>query len=334
MKLIGRRDFLGQTAFAGALAYAGGSALHAAGQGCRIEVLPDEPIGQISPEIYSHFAEHIGGVIYDGIWVGEGSSIPNYAGIRKALVDRLRPLRPAVIRWPGGCFADSYNWRDGVGPRSHRPTRANFWINTPFLRDAPDGPAKYDPNQFGTDEFIAFCRLVNAEPYLAANVRGLSARDFYEWVEYCNAPAGSTTLAGQREANGVRDPFRVRFWGVGNESWGCGGDFTPQEYATEFRRFTSWVPELGVDLSLIASGPNGRDEGWTRGFFESLTRKDRGLLNRIYGWGLHYYCGSAGRAHSTSRPRIGTRCSPRPCRWRPWSRTTGPSWPSLTRPIA
>ncbi len=295
MAMIQRRDFLRQAACTGALLLSGGSSLRAADPKCRIEVLLKESIGTISPDLYGHFAEHIGGVVYDGIWVGEESSIPNYAGVRKALVDHMRRLNPSVVRWPGGCFADSYNWRDGVGPRRQRPSRPNFWINTRFLQQAPDGPAKYEPNEFGTDEFITFCRLINAEPYLAANVRSASARDFYEWIEYCNAPAGSTTLARQREANGCRDPFRVRFWGVGNESWGCGGDFTPQEYATEFRRFTSWVPQFDVCPSFIAAGPGSGDESWTRGFFENLTRRDKGYVNRVYGWGLHYYCGTAGR---------------------------------------
>ncbi|MBN1359731.1 MAG: hypothetical protein JW993_04020 [Sedimentisphaerales bacterium] len=296
MTTMKRRDFLKQAACTSALLLTSRSPLFAANQPCKIEVLLDEPIGTISPDIYGHFAEHIGGVIYDGIWVGEGSSIPNYAGMRKSLVDHMRRLNPSVVRWPGGCFADSYNWRDGVGPRYQRPTRPNFWINTRFLQEAPDGPAKYDPNEFGTDEFIAFCRLINAQPYLAANVRSASARDFYEWIEYCNAPAGSTTLARQREANGCRDPFKVRFWGVGNESWGCGGDFTPQEYATEFRRFTSWVPNFDTPPQFIAAGPNSWDETWTRGFFEALTRRSRGLLDRVYGWGLHYYCGTAGKS--------------------------------------
>lgn len=292
--MIKRRDFLKQAACTSALAITSRVPLHAANQRCRIEVLLDEPIGTISPDIYGHFTEHIGGVIYDGIWVGEESSIPNYGGMRKSLVDGMRRLNPSVVRWPGGCFADSYNWRDGIGPRRQRPTRPNFWVNTRFLQDAPDGPAKYEPNDFGTDEFITFCRLIGAEPYLAANVRSASARDFYEWIEYCNAPAGSTTLAKQREANGCRDSFGVRFWGVGNESWGCGGDFTPQEYATEFRRFTSWVPHFNVPPQFIAAGPNSWDESWTRGFFEALTRRNKGLIGRVYGWGLHYYCGSAG----------------------------------------
>jgi alpha-N-arabinofuranosidase len=178
-----------------------------------------------------------------------------------------------VIRWPGGCFADSYNWRDGIGPRDRRPTRTNFWANTPDLEHAPNGPQKYDPNEFGTNEFAQFCKLTGAQPYLAANVRSLKALDFSEWIEYCNSPAGTTTLAGLRAQGGSRDPFPVRFWGVGNESWGCGGNFTGDEYAVEFRRFTEWVPRYNVDLAFIASGPNGGDYAWTRDFFRKLEQR-------------------------------------------------------------
>ncbi len=286
--LMGRRQFM--VAGAGLLA---ARTSHAAT--ARIEILPDEQIGVIAPDIYGHFTEHLGGCIYDGIWVGEGSKIPNIGGIRKALVDNLKRLKPPVIRWPGGCFADSYNWRDGVGPRAQRPKRTNFWTNTPYLTKAPDGPQKYDPNQFGTNEFARFCRLVGAEPYFAGNVRSLPARDFYEWIEYCNSPAGTTTLADLRAAGGDRDPLRVRFWGVGNESWGCGGNFTGDEYAVEYRRYVEWVPRAGVDLAFIASGPNGADYAWTRSFFSKLVEKSKGPLRNLYGSALHYYCGTVGK---------------------------------------
>jgi len=260
-----------------------------------IEVLLNEPIGTISPDLYGHFTEHIGGVIYDGIWVGEDSRVPNQGGIRTALVEHMRRINPSVVRWPGGCFADSYNWRDGIGPRGSRPRRTNFWINDSFLREAPDGPVKYEPNQFGTNEFMHFCRLIGAQPYLATNLRSNTARDFDEWVEYCNAPAGKTTLSDQRAAAGDVEPFNVRFWGVGNESWGCGGNFTPEEYAMEFRRFTAWVPSYGVRLAFIGSGPNGGDIEWTRRFFARLGERDRGQIRSLYGWAMHYYCGTSGK---------------------------------------
>ncbi len=260
-----------------------------------IEILIEEPVGSISPEIYGNFTKHIGGVIYGGIWVGEDSKIPNEGGLRKQL---LRLLHPPVIRWPGGCFADSYDWRDGIGPRARRPRRLNFWLTIGDLAKAPDGPQKYEPNEFGTAEFMRFVRAVGAEPYFAANIRSLTPRDFYEWMDYCNTPAGKTTLADLRAANGDRDPFRVRYWGVGNESWGCGGDLTPDEYAMEFRKFTSFVPRFGDPVHLIAAGPNGGDLNWTRGFFAKLTEKGTGMLNRVWGWALHYYCGTTGKGQA------------------------------------
>lgn len=259
----------------------------------RIDILPDEPIGTIAPTIYGHFTEHIGGVIYDGVWVGENSKIPNVGGIRKALVDHLRQINAPVIRWPGGCFADSYDWRDGVGPRDKRPTRTNFWANTPYLWKGPNGPQKYDPNAFGTNEFAHFCQLAGAQAYVAANLRSLTAHDFYQWVAYCNSPGGTTSLADLRARSGGAQPFDVRYWGVGNESWGCGGNFTGDEYAVEFRRYIEWVPRYGLDLRFIASGPNVADYRWTESFFPKLVEKGPRELRSVFGFALHYYCGGA-----------------------------------------
>ncbi len=285
--MIGRRDFLrAGTLGAGALLfskYARATGLTSGGS--RIEVLLDEPLGIISPNIDGHFTENLGSVIYDGVWVGRNSSIPNIDGIRKELVEQLRKIKAPVIRYPGGCFADSYDWRDGVGAPDRRPKRTNFWGGT-------------DPNQFGTNEFVHFCRLVGAEPYLAANVRSLPARDFYQWVEYCNAPAGATTLADMRAAAGYKEPFQVRYWGVGNESWGCGGNFTAQEYAVEFRRFATWVPTYGQNLSFVASGPSDDKWDWTREFLEEIVRKGPEQLKSIYGLALHYYSWNLSRGRT------------------------------------
>jgi alpha-L-arabinofuranosidase len=287
---VKRRDFL-NAAMAGsvmALTGAASSARQSRLADARIEILLDEPIGKIAPEIYGHFVEHLGGVVYDGIWVGENSKIPNINGIRLALVEAMQRIKPGVVRWPGGCFADSYNWRDGIGPRNQRPRRTNFWVDAwEWPEGAPDGPWKYDTNQFGTDDFLRFCRLTGAEAYLAANLRSLTARDFYEWVEYCNSPPGSTTLAEMRAAAGQREPYKVRYWGVGNESWGCGGNFTPEEYAAEYRRFSEWVPRYGINLAYIGSGPNGGDLSWSRRFFARLA--ERGGFGRMWGWALHHY---------------------------------------------
>lgn len=136
---------------------------------------------------------------------------------------------------------------------------------------------------------MKFCKLIGAQPFLAANVRSLPAEEFYHWVEYCNSPAGSTTLADSRAASGYSEPFGVRFWGVGNESWGCGGNFTPQEYAVEFRRYTTWVPRYGQALSFVASGPNVDDWNWTHEFLQEILRKGRDQLRTIYGMALHHY---------------------------------------------
>ncbi|MCD6303237.1 MAG: alpha-N-arabinofuranosidase, partial [Anaerolineae bacterium] len=173
----------------------------------RVVVIPDEVIGTINPNLYGHFAEHLGGCIYEGIWVGEDSPIPNRGGIRLDVVEALRRIQPPVIRWPGGCFADDYHWRDGIGPREQRPRRLNIWWDD------------IETNQFGTHEFIRFCRMVGAEPYICGNVGSGSPRELRDWVEYCNYPVGAT-LSDERASNGDPEPLDVRYWGVGNENWG------------------------------------------------------------------------------------------------------------------
>ena len=296
--MIRRRDFLRHSAAAATLCLAPKfpKVSFAQSVDSHIEVLLDEILGTISPNIYGHFVENLSGVVYDGIWVGEDSKVPNVNGIRKELVDEMAKIKPAVVRFPGGCFADSYDWRDGIGPADKRPRRTNFWNGG----EAADAPAshRYDPNRFGTNEFTHFCRLIGAQPYLAANVRSLPAEQFYRWVEYCNSPAGSTTLADERAAAGFKDPFNVKYWGVGNESWGCGGNFTPQEYATEFRRFTTWVPEYGEKLNFVASGPDSANWAWTRGFLEEVARKGKGQLRTVYGLALHHYAWNLSRGRT------------------------------------
>ena len=300
--MIGRREFMHNGALgAAALLLARPArlvgAVTSSAPDARIEILLEEDLGTISPNIYGHFLEHIGGVIYDGVWVGEKSKIPNVDGLRKDLVEELRKIKAPVIRYPGGCFADSYDWRDGVGPADKRPRRTNFWNNEDQTKGEPANH-RYESNRFGTDEFMRLCRAVGCQPYLAANVRSLSAEAFYRWVEYCNSPAGSTALAEARAASGFPEPYDVRYWGVGNESWGCGGNFTAQEYAVEFRRYTTWLPQYGQPLSLIASGPNDDNWQWTRGFFEEIARKDKELFSSIFGWALHYYSWNLSRGRT------------------------------------
>lgn len=284
-----RRDFC-KGAVAGASLLFSQGLLAAEQDDSFIEVFPSEAQGTISPLIYGHFTEHIGGVIYDGVWVGEDSRIPNVHGIRRELVERLKQIHAPVIRWPGGCFADSYDWKDGIGPRAKRPARTNFWEVDPDARRLHEKGAQiFDPNAFGTNEFVEFCRLSGAEPYLAANLRSLPALDFDHWVEYCNSPAGSTPLAKMRADAGFAAPFNVRYWGVGNESWGCGGNFQPEDYASEFRRFTTWVPEYGQDLQFIASGPNGDDVDWTQRVFGELFGNHAYHNSHFTGWSVHHY---------------------------------------------
>src|SRR5690349_8242628 len=176
-----RREFLRNSAVAaGALVFRSSPLTFAQGADARIEILLEETLGEISPNTYGHFVENLSGVVYDGIWVGEKSKVPNIHGIRKDLIDEMRKIKPPIVRFPGGCFADSYDWRDGVGPAEKRPRRTNFWIGA----DSDKSPAnhKFEPNEFGTNEFVHFCKLIGAEPYLAANVRSLPAEEFAHWV--------------------------------------------------------------------------------------------------------------------------------------------------------
>jgi alpha-N-arabinofuranosidase len=265
--------------------------------GSHIEVLVDEPIGTIAPEIYGHFTEHLGSVIYDGIYVGEGSKIPNQQGLRTALIEKMRAIHAPVVRWPGGCFADSYDWRDGIGPKNKRPRRTNFWTDSfTAAQKKQNLPQIYESNAFGTDDFVRFCKLSGAEPYIAANVRSLPPMEFDHWVEYCNSPRGTTTLAETREASGSPDPYNVRYWGVGNESWGCGGNFDPEDYAIEYKRYTTWVPSYGVPLRFVASGPNSDEQAWTRGFFNKLLHGQPSHdMHGVWGLSVHHYATNLSR---------------------------------------
>lgn len=293
-----RRHFLQAAAASTAAALVFGRRAALAQQaGSHIEVLVDEPIATIAPEIYGHFTEHLGAVIYDGIYVGEDSKIPNQQGLRSALIEKMRAIKAPVVRWPGGCFADSYDWRDGIGPKDKRPRRTNFWTDAfTEAQRKRNIPQVYEPNEFGTDDFVRFCKLSGAEPYIAANVRSLTPLEFDHWVEYCNSPRGSTTLAETREAAGSPDPYNVRYWGVGNESWGCGGNFDPEDYAIEFKRYTTWVPSYGVNLRFVASGPNSGEQAWTRGFFNKLCHGQPGQdMHGVWGLSVHHYAWNLSR---------------------------------------
>ncbi len=241
-------------------------------------VLP-KTIGTVAPEIYGVFAEHIGGVIYDGIWCGDDA--PNIRGFRKEIIDKVRQARIPLIRWPGGCFAEIYDWRDGIGPVDQRPTRINWW-------NSYDN--RYEPNSVGTDEFLDFCSLCGSEPYIAANITSTTPLNIRDWIDYCNSPAGTTTMAKLREANGHKEPYNVKLWGVGNETWGGGGNMTPEYYAMEYRRYSEIMNNASRGLELIASGANAFDYHWTRKMLEVLDKSGR----HMHGMSFHYYCGAAG----------------------------------------
>jgi alpha-L-arabinofuranosidase len=254
----------------------------------RFTIHPDQPIGTIAPALHGQFAEHLGELVYPGVWVGADSPIPNVGGIRTDVVDALKPLAIPVLRWPGGCFADDYHWRDGIGPMAERPARLNVhWGMAP------------EPNEFGTHEFMAFTRAIGAEPYFAGNLGSGTPHELRDWIEYTNHPDG-TTLSDERVANGAAEPFGVRYWGIGNENWGCGGRISPQEYAEQYSRFRTFAfPFGGVPVYAIASGANGSDWDWTRGFLHQLQASSQGSGNRLAGvqaMAAHYYCGTAGTA--------------------------------------
>ncbi|GAJ20767.1 unnamed protein product, partial [marine sediment metagenome] len=192
---------------------------------------------------YSHFAEHLGRCIYGGIWVGKDSKIENDQGIRCDTMKALKKLALPAIRWPGGCFADTYHWREGIGPAGQRPKRHNLWWNQP------------ETNQFGTEEFMQLCRMTDSEPYICLNVGSGTVEEARSWVEYCNSNQ-PTSLVKERGKNGHRESYNVKFWGIGNENGGCGGHMRPEYYADLYRRFATYVRKTtGEEAKLIACSP-------------------------------------------------------------------------------
>ncbi len=254
----------------------------------RILVHTEKEKGLIQPELHGQFIEFLGACIYDGIWVGEHSEIPNYDGLRKDVVDGLRELAPPIIRWPGGCYADTYHWRSGIGRKEERPITYNENFGT----------FEIDTNQFGTHEFMKLCRLVGAKPWLNINLLSGSAAEMRDWMEYCNRKE-TTTLAKEREENGSKEPFEVEYWGIGNEVWAGGGTMTAETYATEYRKYASAFPSFATAetmfqgpafLKRIASGPDGNKPmervAWTKDFFGALAKYRQPVVD---GYDLHFY---------------------------------------------
>ncbi|MDP2888851.1 MAG: alpha-L-arabinofuranosidase C-terminal domain-containing protein [Bacteroidota bacterium] len=226
---------------------------------------------QINKNIYGQFAEHLGRCIYDGIWVGKDSPIPNVNGYRKDILEALQALKVPVLRWPGGCFADTYHWKDGVGPLNQRPKIKNvFWGGT------------VEDNSFGTNEFLDLCELLKCDPYISANVGSGTVVEMVEWIEYMTSD-DDVPMANLRRKNGRDKPWDVKFIGIGNESWGCGGDMTPEFYADLMRQYSNYAKMYGGDkFDRIGCGANGSDFNWTK----VLMEKGR---NNMDGLSLHYY---------------------------------------------
>jgi len=229
----------------------------------------------INKNIYGHFAEHLGHCIYGGFYVGDGNTkIPNKDGIRLDVIEALKKLKVPVLRWPGGCFADTYHWQDGIGPKAERPSMLNIWW----------GNVKED-NSFGTNEFLNMCEVLGAEPYLSGNVGSGTPQELADWVKYTTHPGGSSPMPELRTKYGRQNPWKVKFWGMGNEAWGCGGNMTAEHYADVYRQYatfmTDWTNSDG--LYRIASGASDDDYHWTEVLMKQLPPKMFDAL------GLHHY---------------------------------------------
>jgi alpha-N-arabinofuranosidase len=244
----------------------------------RLTVNADQGRETISKHIYGHFSEHLGHCIYGGYWVGEDSPIPNTRGIRNDVVQALRDISIPNLRWPGGCFADEYHWMDGIGPRSQRPKMVNtHW-----------GGVTED-NSFGTHEFLDLCEQLSCEPYICGNVGSGTVEEMSKWVEYITF-GGESPMANLRRKNGREEPWKVKFWGVGNESWGCGGSMTADFYADQYRRYATYCRNYGDNsLYKIACGAYGEDYNWA----DVMMKKAAGQMQ---GLSLHYYTGGMGSA--------------------------------------
>lgn len=229
----------------------------------------------INKNIYGHFAEHLGHCIYGGFYVGDSNTtIPNKNGIRLDVVDALKKLKIPVLRWPGGCFADTYHWKDGVGPKKERPSMLNVWW----------GNVKED-NSFGTNEFLNMCEMLGAEPYLSGNVGSGTPQELSDWVKYTIHPNGSSPMPDLRLKNGRPNPWHVKYWGIGNEAWGCGGNMKPEYYANIYRQYVTFMTngDPKERIFRIASGASDADYNWTEVLMRDIP------LNMLDAVGVHHY---------------------------------------------
>ena len=227
----------------------------------------------INKNIYGHFAEHLGHCIYDGFYVGDTSKIPNTNGVRNDIIDALKKLKIPNLRWPGGCFADTYHWKDGIGPKDKRPAMVNKWWG-----------GVTEDNSFGTNDFLNMCELLGAEPYLSGNVGSGTVQELADWVQYTNFK-GKSPMSDLRKQNGRSQPWQVKLWGIGNEAWGCGGNMKPEYYADEYRKYATFISdwENTGGLMRIASGASDADYNWTETLMKNIP------LNMLGGVAMHHY---------------------------------------------
>jgi len=240
----------------------------------RIVVHADQGKDTINRNIYGHFSEHLGRCIYGGFFVGDGKSdIPNVRGIRNDVVAALRALRIPVLRWPGGCFADTYHWKDGIGPKAQRPSMVNVWWG-----------GTTEDNSFGTHEFLDLCEQLGTEPYFSGNVGSGTVEEFVQWVQYVNSPSGNP-MSALRGKNGHEKPWGVRYWGIGNEAWGCGGNMRAEHYADVYRAYATFIASGWGNQGhfRIASGAAGADYHWTEVLMRDVP------LSLLEGVALHHY---------------------------------------------
>lgn len=238
-----------------------------------VSFYPKEDAPQISKHIYGHFAEHLGRCIYGGFYVGEDSEIPNLDGVRKDIIKALREMKIPNLRWPGGCFADTYHWKDGIGEKSNRPTIVNQWWG-----------GVTEDNSFGTHDFLNLCEALDAEPYISGNIGSGTVREFADWIQYVNHD-GVSPMADLRRKNGRLLPWDVRFWGLGNEAWGCGGHMTAAYYSNLYRQYATYLTDWSnsSDLYRVASGASDGNYNWTEVLMKNIPS------NLIEAVALHSY---------------------------------------------
>ncbi len=256
----------------------------------KLYINPDNKKGHINPEIQGHFSEHLGRCIYEGIFVGKDSKIPNVNGMRTDVVEALKEIKIPVLRWPGGCFADEYHWKDGIGPVEGRKKM----INTHWGGVVED-------NSFGTHEFMELCRQLGCKTYVNGNVGSGTVQEMSEWVEYMTFE-GVSPMSDLRKKNGHEEPWRVDYFGVGNENWGCGGNMTPEYYGNLYRRYQTYVRNYHPDKPIfkVACGANVDDYNWTNGVMDTCFRAPEFLHGFMDGISLHYYTHPGGWEHKGS----------------------------------